>query len=103
MLSTTLRRWLHSASSNARGPGDRPRSARRPCFAPCLLVLEDRTLPSTLTVLTNADSGDGSLRAAVVAARRRRPENNCPCGCVGPGQVVPGGPRRCRARQQRRK
>jgi hypothetical protein len=31
-------------------------------------ALEDRTLPSTLTVLTNADSGDGSLRAVIAAA-----------------------------------
>jgi hypothetical protein len=32
------------------------------------LVLEDRTLPSTLTVLNNADHGDGSLRAAIADA-----------------------------------
>src|SRR5262249_25884351 len=31
-------------------------------------VLEDRTLPSTITVLNLADSGPGSLRAAVSAA-----------------------------------
>jgi hypothetical protein len=36
---------------------------------PRLLVLEDRTLPSTLTVLTNADSGDGSLRAGIADAQ----------------------------------
>src|SRR5437879_1843867 len=30
--------------------------------------LEDRTLLSTITVLNNADSGDGSLRAALGAA-----------------------------------
>jgi hypothetical protein len=29
---------------------------------PNLELLEDRTLPSTLTVMNNADSGDGSLR-----------------------------------------
>jgi hypothetical protein len=33
-----------------------------------LLVLEDRTVLSTLTVLNNADSGAGSLRAAIAAA-----------------------------------
>jgi hypothetical protein len=31
-------------------------------------ALEDRTLPSTLTVLNNLDSGDGSLRAMIAAA-----------------------------------
>jgi hypothetical protein len=34
-----------------------------------LLVLEDRTLPSTLTVLNNADHGDDSLRAVIAAAQ----------------------------------
>src|SRR5215475_8029781 len=37
-------------------------------FVPCLEVLEGRTLPSTFTVLNVADSGAGSLRAAVQAA-----------------------------------
>jgi hypothetical protein len=41
-------------------------SSRR--FVPALEVLEGRTLPSTFTVLNLADSGDGSLRAAVLAA-----------------------------------
>jgi hypothetical protein len=36
---------------------------------PCLLVLEDRTLPSTFTVLNNADNGDGSLRAVIADAQ----------------------------------
>jgi hypothetical protein len=36
---------------------------------PQLLVLEDRTVLSVLTVLNNADSGDGSLRAAIAAAQ----------------------------------
>ena len=35
---------------------------------PSLELLEGRTLPSTLTVMNNADSGVGSLRAALVAA-----------------------------------
>src|SRR5262249_49395588 len=34
-----------------------------------LLWLEDRTLPSTLTVLTNADSGPDSLRQAIADAQ----------------------------------
>src|SRR4051812_8520218 len=35
---------------------------------PFLEVLEDRTLPSTLTVMNLADNGTGSLRAQVAAA-----------------------------------
>jgi hypothetical protein len=36
---------------------------------PQLLVLEDRTVLSVLTVMNNADSGAGSLRAAIAAAQ----------------------------------
>ena len=45
---------------------DRSPAAR---FVPRLEALESRALPSTLTVLNNADSGDGSLRAAIAAAQ----------------------------------
>ena len=38
-------------------------------FLPQLEVLEDRTLPSTLTVLNTLDSGAGSLRATITAAK----------------------------------
>src|SRR5262249_44351261 len=54
--------------------GRAPR-ARRPCrparagCRPRLEGLESRWLPSTLTVLNNADSGPDSLRAAIAAAR----------------------------------
>ncbi len=37
-------------------------------FVPRLEALEDRTVLSTLTVLNNADSGPGSLRATIAAA-----------------------------------
>jgi hypothetical protein len=47
--------------------GCRRRPARRP-YLPTLCVLEDRALPSTITVLNDADSGAGSLRAALAAA-----------------------------------
>jgi hypothetical protein len=39
-------------------------------FLPRLEVLECRALPSTLTVLNNADNGDGSLRAMLALASR---------------------------------
>src|SRR5262249_2669070 len=39
---------------------------RAPRYRPRLDVLEDRTLPSTFTVLNLADSGAGSLRQAVL-------------------------------------
>jgi hypothetical protein len=46
------------------------RTARRPArYRPRLEVLEDRWLPSTLTVTTTADSGPGSLRAEIAAAQ----------------------------------
>jgi hypothetical protein len=53
---STLRKWT----------ANRPRSVR---FArPGLEALEDRRLPATLTVWSGADSGPGSLRAAIVVA-----------------------------------
>src|SRR5947209_7816585 len=44
-------------------------AARGGSTRPLLLeLLEGRTLPSTLTVLNNADNGDGSLRALLASA-----------------------------------
>jgi hypothetical protein len=62
-------RWL----SNRRGLSPRPASrkktpAARATFRPTLEALEDRWVPSTLTVLNNRDSGAGSLRAAIAAS-----------------------------------
>jgi hypothetical protein len=46
----------------------RSRARQRRFSVPRLEVLEDRALPSTLTVLNTADSGPGSLRAAIDGA-----------------------------------
>ena len=61
--------WL----SNRLGLSPRPASRRKAPAArrtvrPCLERLEDRWVPSTLTVLNNLDSGAGSLRADIAAA-----------------------------------
>src|SRR5947209_6550289 len=47
-----------------------PRPMQKRSFVPCLLALEDRTLPSTFTVVNLADHGSGSLRQAVLAANQ---------------------------------
>src|SRR5262249_22599462 len=57
MLST----WFATSTNGKR------RSSRRR-FVPRLELLEGRALPSTFTVLNLADSGDGSLRQAVLSA-----------------------------------
>ena len=74
----SFRSWianLKSACNNGR-QGRRTRASRdggqhrlpTSRFRPLLEALEDRWMPSTLTVLNNLDSGPGSLRAEIAAA-----------------------------------
>src|SRR5215813_142394 len=57
------------ASLRSVPPLPRARAAdRRAGFRPRLEPLEDRTVPSTFTVLNLADGGEGSLRQAVLDA-----------------------------------
>src|SRR5262249_38682295 len=64
-------RWLQMIEHRfLRAPRQRQaRAGLRPArFVPRLEALEDRVVPSTLTVTNNADSGAGSLRAQIAAA-----------------------------------
>jgi hypothetical protein len=53
--------WLRNRKRNES-------SCRRPTYRPRLEALEDRWVPSRLTVTNNLDSGAGSLRAEIAAA-----------------------------------
>jgi hypothetical protein len=55
----TFRSWWRSKGKTLR---------RRPKYVPWVMELEQRTLPSTFTVLNLHDSGPGSLRAEIAAA-----------------------------------
>ena len=61
--------WLRHASARQarRREPAAPPSPGGPAYRNC--SLEDRTVLSVLTVLNNADSGAGSLRAAIAAAQ----------------------------------
>ncbi len=61
--ANVLSRVMHrSASSHRRQKTHREPAPRVRLFVPRLEILEDRTVLSTLTVTSPADSGDGSLR-----------------------------------------
>src|SRR5262249_45108880 len=66
------RRSIMSFSSWLRGPktATTARRENRPRFRPSVEALEDRWVPSTLTVTNNLDSGAGSLRAAIAFAHK---------------------------------
>src|SRR6516162_4973634 len=59
-MTRFLPSWLRAAAGAMPAP--------RRSFVPRLLVLEDRTLLNTYTVSNLADSGDGSLRQAILDA-----------------------------------
>jgi hypothetical protein len=64
--------WLKRAKRQATGvphTTGRKNRSQKLRFRPWLEDLECRNLPSTLTVLNNADSGPGSLRDTIAAAR----------------------------------
>jgi predicted outer membrane repeat protein len=66
----SLTRWLpNHLGLSLRPASRRNRRAARPTVRPTLQALEDRWLPSTLTVTTAADSGVGSLRAEIAASK----------------------------------
>jgi hypothetical protein len=63
------RRWTFQRAAQSLRKLATPKPAgRRLSFMPELTCLEERTVPSTLTVTSTADSGAGSLRAAIAGA-----------------------------------
>src|SRR5262245_51231687 len=66
MSLNILHRWLQELGSSR--PRGARRKVRRPSYRPRCELLEDRSLPSTLTVINTNDSGAGSLRQAILDA-----------------------------------
>jgi hypothetical protein len=62
-----LRTFWHTLTRRSSAAG-RATPPRRKSYQPALLALEDRVVPSTFTVTSLADSGTGSLRAAILGA-----------------------------------
>src|SRR5215831_15249170 len=69
LLTNVWNRMMRRPVAPRRQQTQRKRSPHRRSFLPRLEMLEDRTVPSTLTVTSPADSGDGSLRAMIAAAQ----------------------------------
>src|SRR5262249_46757700 len=71
MFRFTVLAWLKSGQQQCREPRPHRRRGKRALprqrTVLQLEALEDRTLPSTFTVLNLDDSGPGSLRAAILA------------------------------------
>jgi hypothetical protein len=60
--------WLRNRTTTPRANRAAALRQRPARFRPALEMLEDRCVPSTLTVTNTLDSGDGSIRADVTAA-----------------------------------
>ena len=73
-------KWAPGRDGRAHHSGHHRRTVTpRRSFVPRLLVLEDRTVPSLLTVTNNLDtgvSGDGSLRGEIAAASQNGDTSN---------------------------
>jgi hypothetical protein len=65
-----MRNWIRRLFGNSQKATAPIKNARRPrpTFRPMTELLEDRLAPATISVTTNADSGAGSLRAAITTA-----------------------------------
>jgi hypothetical protein len=63
----SFNRWLWTGRTHRPAQKTGPSLASR--YRPRLETLEDRCLPSTLTVSSTADSGPGSLRDTLAAAQ----------------------------------
>src|SRR4051794_27469900 len=66
-LPMQLFSWLSQRMNNRQQPQRAPERKPNTRFRPTLEALEDRWVPSTLTVTNNLDSGAGSLRAEIAA------------------------------------
>jgi hypothetical protein len=63
--------WLRMRTSTQARRVQAQRPSAAPRFRPRLEALEERWLPSTLTVTNNLDSGAGSLRAEIAVANNK--------------------------------
>src|SRR5215471_3610397 len=68
-LTNVWNRLMHRPTMPRREKAHRTAAFPTRWFRPRLEILEDRTVLSTWTVTSPADSGDGSLRAIIAAAQ----------------------------------
>jgi hypothetical protein len=80
--------WLRHRFTSRRVRRQPPaKPARLLRFQLCLEQMEERVVPSTITVQNNADSGAGSLRAALLSANSGDTIDFAPAGLTG-GQTI---------------
>ncbi len=84
-FSSWLGKWQHSAWSGGRHGSPR----QRPTYRPLLEALEDRWVPSQigLSVSSLADSGPGTLRAAILTADAGSPSDKFTIGFTVTGTI----------------